>query len=233
MILRRPGKERGHTNIDWLESYHTFSFGGYRDPNWMGFRYLLVINEDWVQPGKGFRTHPHEDMEIVTVVLEGALEHKDSIGNGDVIYPGDVQRMSAGTGILHSEFNPSPTELVHLFQIWLLPNEEGLTPSYEQKSFPAEEKQGKWRVVVAPDGRDGAVKIHQDTTIHHALLKPGDEIVYSLAPERYAWLQVARGNLTLNGNTELTAGDAAALAEESAVVVRAHEDSEVLLFDLS
>lgn len=231
MITRRPSQERGHANHGWLNTYHTFSFANYYDPAHMGFRALRVINEDWVQPGNGFGTHPHRDMEIITYVLEGALEHKDSMGNGSIISPGDVQRMSAGTGITHSEYNPSRSEPVHLLQIWLLPREKGLTPSYEQRTFTPDEKRGTWRLIAAPDGRDGAVTIHQDVDLFATILETGERVTYRLQPTRHAWLQVIRGPLRANG-LSLQAGDGAAVSDEERLDIDAGETAELLLFDL-
>lgn len=232
MITLRQGSDRGHANHGWLDSYHTFSFANYYDPNHMGFRALRVINEDWVQPGKGFGTHGHRDMEIITYVLEGALEHKDSLGNGAVITPGEVQRMSAGTGIMHSEFNSSSTEPVHLLQIWLLPDQQGLQPSYEQRTFPLEERLGKLRLIAAKDGRDGAVTIHSDVDLYSAVLQKGDRLAYQLQPDRYGWLQVARGEASLNGYN-LKAGDAVALSQADSLKISTDTDAEILLFDLA
>jgi len=232
MITVRPGSERGHFDHGWLDTYHTFSFASYHDPRHMGFRSLRVINEDRVQPAEGFGTHAHRDMEILTWVLEGALEHKDSMGNGSVIRPGDIQRMSAGTGVTHSEFNPSRKELVHLLQIWLLPSQRGLTPGYEEKRFEPESRRGVLRLIAARDGRDGAVAIHQDADLWTALLEPTEAVRHSLAAGRHAWLHVARGKVTANG-TKLEAGDGAAFSSEPAVEVRATDRAEVLVFDLS
>jgi len=227
MIALRPAEERGHTRLSWLDSRHTFSFDRYHDPRHMGFRVLRVINEDRVDPGQGFGTHPHRDMEILTFVLEGALEHKDSLGNGSVIRPGDVQRMTAGTGISHSEFNPSRTEPVHFLQVWILPEQPGLEPSYEQRSFPA----AGLRLVGSRDGREGSVRIHQDVLVYVARLSPGEEVVHALAPGRHAWIQMARGAGQVNG-TRLGAGDGAALSEERSVELRGGDGAEALLFEL-
>ena len=232
MITVRPGSERGHFDHGWLDTYHTFSFASYHDPRHMGFRSLRVINEDRVQPAEGFGTHAHRDMEILTWVLEGALEHKDSMGNGSVIRPGDIQRMSAGTGVTHSEFNPSRKELVHLLQIWLLPSQRGLTPGYEEKRFEPESRRGVLRLIAARDGRDGAVSIHQDADLWTALLEPTEAVRHPLAAGRHAWLHVARGKVTAN-DTKLEAGDGAAFSSESAVEIRVTDRAEVLLFDLS
>ncbi len=232
MITRRAAHERGHTVWDWLDGYHTFSFGDYYDPKHMGFRALRVINEDRVKPGAGFGTHAHRDMEIITYVLEGAIEHEDSLGNGSVIRPGDGQRMSAGTGIRHSEFNDSQTEPVHFLQIWILPEREGLPPSYEQKAFPVEEKRGRLRLIAAPGGREGAVTVHQDVNLYVTVLEPGESVNYRLAPGRQAWVQVARGAVTLNG-VALGQGDGAAVGQEESLQIQAAEPAEALLFDLA
>lgn len=232
MIVVRKAEDRGHANHGWLNSYHTFSFANYHDPKYMGFRALRVINEDRVSPTAGFGTHGHRDMEIVTYVLDGALEHKDNIGNGSIIQPGDVQRMSAGTGILHSEFNHSQTEPVHFLQIWLLPDTNGLKPSYEQRNFSPAKTPGKLQLVAARDGRENAVTIHQDVDLYAGVLKAGDRISHTLKPERHAWVQVARGAITLNG-LPLDTSDGAAISEETDVVIEATEDAEILLFDLA
>lgn len=232
MITLRRGNERGGGDHGWLNTKHTFSFSDYWDPRWMGFRSLRVINEDYVAPDSGFPTHPHSDMEIITYVLEGQLEHKDSLGNGSVILPGDGQRMTAGRGIRHSEFNPSKKEQVHLYQIWILPEKKGLEPSYEQKTFPAEEKQGKFRLIASPDAKDGSVKINQDARLFVTLLKPGEEVAHSFAKGRHGWLQVAKGAVELNGEN-LTQGDGAAISDEQKLTLKGTKDSEVLLFDLA
>ena len=229
MIQIRKGKDRGHFDHGWLDTYHTFSFADYYDPEYMGFRALRVINEDRVHPGRGFGTHSHRDMEIVTYVLEGELQHRDNMGTGSIIRPGEVQRMSAGTGVLHSEVNPSRDQSVHLLQIWLLPDRRGLKPEYEQKAFPAEERAGRLRLVASPDGSDGSLTIHQDAKILAGTIR--DSVQYDLQPGRYAWLQVARGSLDLNGQT-LNAGDGAAIENEPALTLRG-KDAEVLLFDLN
>jgi quercetin 2,3-dioxygenase len=232
MIAVRPAAERGIANFGWLDSRHSFSFGHYYDPKHMGFGPLRVINEDRVRPGAGFDTHGHSDMEIISYVLEGALEHKDSIGTGSVIRPGDVQRMSAGSGIRHSEFNPSNSEPVHFLQIWLLPNEEGLTPSYEQKTFADGEKRGRLRLVASRDGRDGSVRIHQDADLYASLLDKDEAVTHALAAGRHGWIQVVRGAVEVNGQS-LRAGDGAAASELPALTVTATADgSEFLLFDL-
>ncbi len=226
------GQTRGHTKISWLDSYHTFSFGGFLDPKRMGFRSLRVINDDRVIPSAGFGTHSHRDMEIITYVLEGALEHKDSLGTGAVIYPGEVQRMSAGTGISHSEFNPSQTEPVHFLQIWIIPEKQGLSPSYEQRDFPLSEKQGKLRLIAAQDGRLGAVTIHQNVDLYASVLEPGEQVSYNLPPHRYAWVQIAQGKATLNGKA-LQAGDGIAVSEPEELQIGTEVGAEILLFNLA
>lgn len=232
MIVRRPANERGRTNIGWLDSWHSFSFGDYYDPAHVEFRSLRVLNDDRVAAGQGFGMHPHRDMEIITYMVSGALEHKDSLGTGSVIRPGEVQRMSAGTGIRHSEFNPSPTEPAHLLQIWLMPERRGLTPGYEQKAFPESERRNRWRLVASRDGRDGSVTIHQDAAMYVTSLDAGKEVNHPLARGRHAWLQVVRGAVTLNGQP-LQAGDGAAVSDEKALAVTATEAAEVVLFDLA
>src|SRR5438477_7291849 len=227
MITLRPAEERGHAQHGWLDSWHTFSFADYHDPAHTGFRQLRVINEDFVRPGAGFPTHPHADMEIVTYVLEGALRHQDSMGTGSVIRPGEVQRMSAGTGVTHSEYNASASERVHLLQIWILPERRGLRPEYEQKTFAATD--GELRLVASHDGADGSLAIHQDAKILAGTIR--DSVQYDLQPTRYAWLQVARGSLDINGE-KLGAGDGAAIENEQALTLRG-QDAEVLLFDLN
>lgn len=232
MILVRPARERGRFDHGWLQTCHTFSFAGYHDPRYMGFRSLRVINEDHVAPGMGFGTHPHRDMEIVTYVLEGALEHKDSMGNGEVLRPSEFQRMTAGTGITHSEFNPSAEEPVHLYQIWLLPDRKGHTPSYEQKSFDKGGRKDRWQVVASPDGREGSLSIHQDAAIHLADLSGGTELEYPFAGGRSGWLQVLRGAATLEGHA-LAAGDGVAISDEAAIGIESAGGAEVMLFDLA
>jgi len=233
MISIRRSAERGHFDFGWLDTYHTFSFGEYYDPRHMGFRTLRVINEDFVAPGAGFPTHGHRDMEIVTYVLEGGLSHRDSMGNGSTIRPGDVQRMSAGTGVRHSEFNGSEEERVHLLQIWILPSETGIKPGYEEKKFEDDEKRNRLRVVASPDGRDGSVMIHQDVEIYVALLEDGRAVSHELRPGRHAWLQVARGAVELNGREELEQGDGAAVSGEGQITITGRGPAEVLLFDLN
>ena len=231
MISVRRADDRGVAKRGWLDSRHTFSFGDYQDPDHMGFGTLRVINEDVIQPGKGFGTHGHQDMEIVTYILDGALEHKDSMGNGAVLRPGEVQRMSAGTGIEHSEFNPSPTDPVHLLQIWILPERNGLEPGYEQKSFPDDERRGTLRLVGARDGRHGAVTIHQDVDLYATILEDSAEVTHALRPGRKAWVQVARGTVGLNGQP-LAQGDGAAVSDEATLTFTGTPDAEVLLFDM-
>jgi redox-sensitive bicupin YhaK (pirin superfamily) len=232
MIVRRPSDERGLADHGWLKSRHTFSFADYYDPQHMGFRGLRVINEDRVQPGQGFGTHPHRDMEIISYVLDGELAHRDSMGTGSVIRPGDVQRMSAGTGVLHSEINPSVTRPVHFFQIWLLPAKRGIQPGYEQKTFDAAEKQGRLRLVAAHDGREGAITVHADADVYAGLLSAGQTARLDLEAGRHAWVQVASGEITVNGEA-LQAGDGAAISQEPSIEVTASQDAEVLVFDLA
>jgi len=232
MITVRRSDERGHFDHGWLDTYHSFSFASYYDPKHMGFRSLRVINEDRVAPGDGFGTHPHRDMEIITYVLQGGLSHKDSMGNGSTIRPGDVQRMSAGTGVLHSEFNHSKDEAVHLLQIWILPDKEGVTPSYEQKFFDAESKRGVLRLIASRDGRDGSVTIHQDADLFASVLDKGARVEHLLPAGRSAWLQAVSGKVAVNG-IELSAGDGAAVSAESTLTVEGSANgSEILLFDL-
>jgi quercetin 2,3-dioxygenase len=232
MITIRHANERGGGNHGWLNTKHTFSFADYWDPKWMGFRSLRVINEDRVAPNNGFPTHPHRDMEIITYVLAGKLEHKDSLGTGSVIRPGDGQRMSAGSGIRHSEFNPSKTEAVHFLQIWIQPDKAAIPPSYERKSFPEEEKRGKLRVIASHDAKDGSVKINQDASLYVSLLKPGEQVSHEFAAGRFGYLQVARGAVEVNGK-KLAQGDGAAISEERELTIKGAEDAEVLLFDLA
>ena len=232
MLTVRKAQERGHARHGWLESYHTFSFAGYHDPRYMGFRDLRVINEDRVQPEQGFGTHSHRDMEIVSYVLEGELAHRDSLGTGSVIRPGDVQRMSAGTGVSHSEFNHSATEPVHFLQIWILPEREGLSPSYEQKHFAPETRRGKLRLVASRDARDASIRIHQDVDLYATLLGAGEAVTHALAPGRHAWVQVARGSCALNG-VPLEAGDGVAVSDEPSLRLTGATEAEVLVFDLA
>ncbi|HEY2883562.1 MAG TPA: pirin family protein [Pirellulales bacterium] len=231
MITVRKSAQRGVTKIDWLDSRHTFSFGDYSDPQHMGFGPLRVINEDWVRPGKGFGMHPHRDMEIITYIVKGALEHGDSLGTGSVIRPGDVQRMTAGTGIRHSEFNPSADEAVHLLQIWILPEQRNLEPSYEQHAFTDAERSGQLRLIAARDGRDGAVTINQDADIYASLLDSGQQVIHDLADGRIAWLQLIKGELTLN-NAKLLPGDGAAVTAERSLKIAASQPAELLLLDV-
>ena len=231
MITIRKAEERGHFDFGWLNTYHSFSFGDYYDPKHTRFRTLRVINEDFVQPGHGFPTHGHRDMEIVTYILQGALEHRDSMGTGSIIRRGDAQRMSAGTGVTHSEANPSPDEPVHLLQIWIFPSEQDMHPEYEEKKFSDEDKRNKLRLIVSPDGSDGSVKIHQDAKIYASLLAEREAVVHTLENGRSAWLQVAAGSVTLN-DVALKQGDGAGVSGETSLRVAAHEPAEVLLFDL-
>jgi quercetin 2,3-dioxygenase len=232
MIALRPAAERGKADFGWLDSRHTFSFGDYHDPKSMGFGPLRVINEDRVRPAAGFDTHGHRDMEIISYVLDGALEHKDSLGTGSVIRPGDVQIMSAGTGIRHSEFNHSKTEPVHFLQIWVLPNQRGLVPRYDQRAFPAAEKRGQLRLVGSANGRADSILIHQDVEIYDALLGKGESVTHALAPGRKAWVQIVRGAIDVNGKAA-GAGDGMAIEDEADLTVTARVDgSELLLFDL-
>jgi redox-sensitive bicupin YhaK (pirin superfamily) len=232
MLQLRRAKDRGHFDHGWLNTYHTFSFGEYQDPKFMGFRSLRVMNEDRVSPGEGFGTHPHRDMEIVSYVLEGALEHRDSIGNGEVLSPGEFQRITAGTGITHSEFNSSAKELLHFYQIWLFPEKKGLPPSYEQKGFPVEERLNRLRLVAAPGGTDGALTIHQDARIFLSQLESGQSLEHAIAAGRHAWLQVLRGKVTANGEP-LTTSDGAALSDERSLRITAESPAEIMLFDLA
>jgi redox-sensitive bicupin YhaK (pirin superfamily) len=231
MMTVRPAFERGSTQLKWLHSAHSFSFNDYLDPQHMGFHQLHVINDDWIKPGAGFGTHSHRDMEIITYVLAGALEHHDSTGNGSVIRPGDVQRMSAGTGISHSEYNHSPIVPVHLLQIWIMPERQGLEPGYEQRSLASEEMRGQWRLIAARDGREGAVTVHQDVDVLVARLEPGERLTYRLQSGRHAWVQMAGGGIMLN-DVSLKVGDGAAVSNITALDVVASDRSEVLLFDL-
>jgi redox-sensitive bicupin YhaK (pirin superfamily) len=232
MITIRKSEDRGHFDLGWLDTYHTFSFDQYYDPAYLRFRSLRVINEDRVQPAKGFPTHSHRDMEIITYILAGALEHRDSMGNGSVIRPGDVQRMSAGTGVAHSEFNPSQAEPVHLLQIWILPESQNLPPSYEEKHFSDDERSGRLRLIASNDGREGSVRIHQDAQLYATLLDGGSSVVHTLGEKRSAWLQVARGTVRLN-EVELKQGDGVVIRNESELTITAHDRAELLLFDLA
>ena len=232
MLTVRKSSDRGHFDHGWLDTYHTFSFGDYYDPQQMGFRALRVINEDRVAPGMGFGMHGHRDMEIVTCVLSGALEHKDSLGHGEVLRPGELQHMTAGRGIRHSEFNPSASEPTHLYQIWLLPREAGLTPAYSQKAFDPAGRQGKWQLVASPDGAEGSLQIQQDARIYLASANEGGELNFGLPGGRHVWLQVLRGAISLDGNS-LAAGDALAASAEAQLLLKASAPSEVMLFDLA
>ena len=232
MITIRKSEDRGHFDLGWLDTYHTFSFDQYYDPAHMHFRSLRVINEDRVAPGQGFPTHSHRDMEIITYILSGALAHRDSMGNGSVIRPGDVQRMTAGTGVSHSEFNASETETVHLLQIWILPNARNLPPSYEEKAFADVERRGQLRLIASEDGRVGSVTIHQDARVYAALLDANHQVEHALHENRHAWLQLARGTLMLN-DLELKQGDGASVSNETRLEIVAHDEVEVLLFDLA
>ncbi len=232
MLRVRKASDRGHFNHGWLDTYHTFSFGGYYDLEHMGFRALRVINEDVIDPGQGFGMHPHRDMEIVTLVLSGMLEHRDSLGSGGVIRPGEMQRMTAGTGIRHSEFNPSPTEAVHLYQIWLLPERRGLEPSYGQRSFPETERQNRLQLVASPDGEGGALRIRQDAWLYLAALEAGRAVSHAIAQGRRAWVQVLRGVVEVN-EQRLAQGDGAAVSDESALAIQAQDAADVLVFDLA
>jgi quercetin 2,3-dioxygenase len=231
MITIRRSKERGHFNHGWLNTYHTFSFDQYYDPRYMNFRTLRVINEDFVSPGRGFPTHGHRDMEIITYILEGALKHEDSMGNGSVIRPGDVQRMTAGTGVRHSEQNASSDESVHLLQIWILPDTVGLKPSYEQKAFSKDELRNRFQLIASSDGRDGSVTVHQDISLLASIVDQGERVAHSMSSTRYGWLQVARGSVELNGE-KAEQGDGVVIVGESELSVVANQPSEILLFDL-
>lgn len=231
LTLRRA-EERGKANFGWLDSKHSFSFGHYYDPDHMGFGPLRVINEDRVAPGRGFPTHPHSDMEILSYVLEGALEHKDSLGTGSVIRPGDLQRMSAGTGVRHSEFNASKTEPVHFLQIWIVPERKGITPSYEQKSFSVDEKRNRLRLIGSSDGRDGSVTIHQDVDLYATVLEPGAGVSHQLPEGRRAWVQVARGDVNVDGEM-LRAGDGVKVVSAREISFTSESGAEVLLFDMA
>ncbi len=232
MITLRPAENRGHFNHGWLDTHHTFSFAGYHDPDHMGFRSLRVINDDIVAPGQGFSTHGHRDMEILSYILEGALEHKDSTGSGGVLRPGDVQRMSAGTGVHHSEFNHSQEESVRFLQIWILPQKKGVPPRYEDKTFPIQEKRGELVLIASPDGRNGSLAIHQDVKAYASVLGSSQRLTHTMEPTRYGWVQIARGHLRLNG-LDLEKGDGASISNESRLELEGIEQTELLLFDLA
>ena len=232
MLTIRKSNERGHFDHGWLNTYHTFSFDQYYDPRYMGFRSLRVINEDFVAPGRGFPMHGHRDMEIITYILEGGLKHEDSMGNGSVIRPGDVQRMTAGTGVRHSEKNASNTERVHLLQIWILPNAESLQPGYEQKAFSEDERRGQFRLIASNDGREGSVALNQDVNLFASILDAGQEVERAMDPARYGWIQVARGSISVNGE-DAGQGDGVVVVAESSLKIEARENAEVLLFDLN
>jgi redox-sensitive bicupin YhaK (pirin superfamily) len=240
MMQLRPTRERGRANYGWLDTRHTFSFANYHDPRYMGFRHLRVLNDDRVAPGAGFPPHPHRDMEIVSYVVEGALEHRDSMGHGSVIRAGDVQRMSAGSGVLHSEYNASQDDPLRFLQIWILPNERGLEPGYEQIHVSDEERKGKLRLIASPTGQDGSVVIHQDARLYTSMLSAGDELLHTIAPDRHVWLQVIDGRLNANG-IDIKAGDGLAMSQESQVILGVPRDSDkarsktahILLFDLA
>jgi quercetin 2,3-dioxygenase len=232
MITLRRSSERGHFDHGWLNTYHSFSFDQYYDPRYMGFRQLRVINEDFVAPGRGFPTHGHRDMEIITYVLEGALQHEDSMGNGSIIRPGDVQRMTAGTGVRHSEKNASADARVHLLQIWILPETVGLEPGYEQKAFAEDERRGQLRLIASNDGRDGSVTVHQDVSVFASILGDGEGVRYDMDQARYGWIQVARGSVVVNSQ-RAEQGDGAIAMGESSLDIVAEQPSEILLFDLA
>ena len=232
MIAIRKSAERGHADHGWLKSHHTFSFAGYQDPNHMNFRSLRVINEDQVEAGQGFGTHGHSDMEIVSYVLDGELEHKDSMGNGEVLRPGEFQRITAGTGIKHSEFNPSKENRTHFYQIWLIPEEKGIEPSYEQKAFDATERQNQLQLVASKDGAQGSIVVHQDAKIFLVDLSGDNEVRYEIPPGRHSWVQVLRGTATVNGET-LETGDAAALSDEGLLSLKSDDTAELMVFDLA
>ena len=232
MITVRPSDQRGKANFGWLDSRHSFSFGNYYDPEHMGFSTLRVINEDLVEGGAGFPTHSHRDMEIITYVLEGSVEHQDSLGNHTIIKEGEIQRMTAGTGIAHSEFNPSPDKSVHFLQIWILPAQKGLKPSYQQQSIDINKMQGNLSLLVSPDGQDGSLSVHQDINLYASHLLPGQEINYSIKPQRNIWIQLTSGHLIVNG-IELKSGDGAAISQERSLLLKSEEQTEILLFDLN
>ena len=232
MLILRPAGERGHADLGWLKSYHTFSFADYYDPSHMHFRSLRVLNDDRVDPGQGFGMHPHKDMEILTYVLEGSLEHQDSLGTRAVIGAGEVQRISAGTGVFHSEFNPSKSAPVHFLQIWILPEAKGLKPGYEERSFSAEEKRNKRRLIASPQGREGSVTLRQEVEVWATLLEEGAQVEHPLAPGRHAWVHVAVGEAQVNGHP-LRAGDGAGISDEETIILKGAESAEVLIFDLA
>jgi quercetin 2,3-dioxygenase len=232
MITLRQARERGHFDHGWLNTYHTFSFDQYYDPRYMGFRQLRVINEDFVAPGRGFPMHGHRDMEIITYILEGALQHEDSMGNGSIIRPGDVQRMTAGTGVRHSEKNASNEEQVHLLQIWILPDTVGLEPGYEQKAFADDERRGRLRLIASDDGRDGSVTVHQDVSVFASILGAGERVKHDMDQTRHGWIQIARGEISVNGQ-RAGQGDGASASGESSLEILAEQPSEILLFDLA
>jgi len=232
MIALRPAAERGAVNLGWLDSKHSFSFGEYHDPAHMGFASLRVINEDWIEPGQGFGTHPHRDMEIITYIIKGALEHKDSMGNGAVMKRGDVQHMTAGTGVMHSEFNHSNDELVHLLQIWILPGEQGLTPGYEEKTFTDAEKNNQLRLIASPDGREDSLVIHQDVSLYASILDQGTAITHDFDAGHSGWIQIVDGEVEINGET-LEAGDGAAIEKMTSLEIKAKTAAEFLLFDMA
>ncbi|XZE51462.1 pirin family protein [Planctomycetaceae bacterium SH139] len=232
MFTIRRSEERGHADHGWLNSYHTFSFAGYRDPNHMGFRSLRVMNEDRVAAGQGFGTHAHNDMEIVSYVLDGELEHKDSMGNGEVLRPGEFQRITAGTGITHSEFNPSADTPTHFYQIWLLPERKGIEPGYEQKTFDPPGRNNQWQLVASPDAKEGSLLIHQDVNIYLADLELGKELTFEMPSDRHLWLQVLRGAVEVGGH-DLQTSDAIAVSDEATISIKASSDAELMLFDLA
>ena len=232
MIIKRPADERGQSQTSWLDSRHTFSFNRYYDPRWSGFRHLLVINEDFVAPSGGFGAHSHSDMEILTYIVSGSLQHGDSMGNSSVIRAGEIQRMSAGTGVTHSEFNPSADEPVHFLQIWVTPEHKGGAPGYEQREFSEEERRGQLRLIASPGGDEGSVTVRQDASVFSGILAADEEVIHELRPGRNAWVQVVKGSLKVNG-TELKAGDGAAVSGEERLTIQTDEPSELLLFDLA
>ncbi len=232
MIEIRKADERGHLDHGWLDTYHTFSFADYVDPRFMGFRALRVINEDRVAPGRGFPPHPHRDMEIITYVLEGAIAHTDNMGHSEVLKPGEVQRMTAGRGVVHAEYNASKTEPLHLYQIWIETAKKGLTPEYEQKAFPEADRAGRLKLLVSPDGADGSLQIHQDVRLYGAILKSGESVSLPMGTKRFGWVQVARGTIDVNGQAA-SAGDGVSIDRERTIAVKAVEPSEILLFDLN